>query len=175
MKRIKIITILGLLISSVGYSQFYEDYDKNDDDKWNQAEFNSYYSEGFKDWDKNRNDKIEASEFYRTLFDEADLDDDGYVEDTEWNDGINKLFGDYADTADFDRFDKDGDNKLDTKEWKEGFQNTGWFKSFDKDGNDNLSNQELVNGLFSHFDENNNGFIDKDEYNDNKKFFGKWR
>lgn len=167
--------LFSLLISSVGYSQFYEDYDKDGNNKWSQGEFNDYYSEGFKDWDKNRNNKIEPKEFYRTLFDEADLNDDGYVEDTEWNDGINNLYGDYADTADFDHFNKDGDDKLDTKEWKDGFDSTGWFRAYDKDGNGSLSNEELLAGLFSHFDENNNGFIDKDEYNDNEKFFSKWR
>lgn len=175
MKRIQIIALFSLLISSAGYSQFYKDYDTDGDGKWNKDEFNSYYSEGFKDWDKNRNNKIEPTEFYRTLFDEADLNDDGYVEDTEWNDGINNLYGDYADTADFDRFNKDDDDKLDIKEWKEGFESTSWFKAYDKDGNGSLSNEELLEQLFSHFDENNNGFIDKDEYNDNEKFFSKWR
>ncbi|AVR45776.1 hypothetical protein C7S20_11235 [Christiangramia fulva] len=163
-----------LLVISISYSQNFEKYDADGDGKWNSDEFTSYYKNGFNDWDTNRNNKIDEREFFETTFDQSDIDDDGYVKDTEWNDGINNSYGDYADTADFDRFDKDGDGKLDTQEWKQGFTDSGWFQNYDTDQNGYIDTKELNDGLFQAFDADGSGYLDEDEYNDHEDFFDNW-
>lgn len=163
------------LFSAVGFAQDFEMYDRNDDDMWDENEFNESFTEDkFDAWDSDEDDNIEDNEFYDSTFRFTDDDNNFGINETEWNDGVNDMFGDYAGVNEFGTFDTDDDGIIDNNEWGAGFGDTEWFDTYDADNDGFVDNDELNDGVFNDWDTDNDGFLDRNEYSDNSGFFETW-
>ncbi|GAB3032899.1 hypothetical protein [Bowmanella dokdonensis] len=93
-----------------------------------------------------------------TTFNQADMNDDGKVTRTEFRSTV----GDADFAADWD---DDDDGRIDTMEYEAiGLEDE--FDEWDRDTNDYLSDNELYDGVYSSYDEDENGHWDGDEWDD---------
>lgn len=161
-----------LLTSGFMFGQEFERYDLNDDDQWDEEEFGSFYSDDYYNtWDSDEDTQIEENEFYDNTFENTDDNNNNGINEEEFEDGSNDMFGDYADTADFGTFDEDNDGIVDSNEWNEGFADTNWFSDYDANNDEYLDNNELNDGVFDNWDNNSDGYLDENEIYDNDNFY----
>lgn len=94
-------------------------------------------------------------------FNAADTDDDELVSRTE--------FADFLATTDaFDAYDDNGDGVLSREEYRESvgmqLQGDAYFRGFDRDYSDGLTEEEFVNGIFSSYDRDGDGWLDEGQF-----------
>lgn len=163
------------LFSAAAFAQDFAMYDTNDDGMWDENEFNESFTEdNFDTWDSDVNGFIEDDEFYDSTFGVMDDNNNFGIDENEWNNGVNDMFADYADTDDFGTFDTDNDGIVDNDEWNVGFGDSNWFNDYDKDKSGSVDNEELNDGVFDDWDNNNDSLLDENEYADNSGFFETW-
>ncbi len=150
----------------------FEEFDKNMDEKWDNEEFKNFFESNFSEFDTDNDGNLDANEFYAINFRYVDKDNDKTVSPEEWNEGYNYLYGTYE--SDFDIFDADKDGILDTDEWNIGLADSEWFNDFDENDDGKISAEEWENGLFESWDDNQDGFIDNDEYTSQSVYFTSW-
>ena len=175
----KTVRNLAMLIALVSFAaceqgQDFTTYDEDNDGMWSEAEFNQGYEADFAGWDIDGDSYIDDEEFYETGFGSVDVNEDDMIDEEEWNEGFNNLYGDYANSDDFDLFDGDADGFLDKEEWNEGFSDSSWFDSYDNDGDGYVDTDELDEGIFNDWDLNDDGFLDEEEYNSSVTYNDNW-
>lgn len=78
--------------------------------------------------------------------------------------GDTAIAGDNGATHDFDTLDANGDSYLDTDEIAEWADDVGTFNEWDADADSELDSDEIIGNTFEVWDENGNGKIGKDEW-----------
>lgn len=80
----------------------YQKMDADKDGQISEDEFRAYYDEAgiFDTWDVNDDEWIDDEEFADGLWDYYDEDDDGFISDAEWENGI--MVDDYGDNGFWD-------------------------------------------------------------------------
>lgn len=139
-------------------------YDTDRDDRWSENEFSESYQREFSGYDRDTSGDLNNEEFTAATFRSIDRDRNNTISRQEWDEGYNNDFGDYANQDDFDRFDTDRSGDLSDTEWNEGFRESNWFGTYDEDQNQTVSSQEWNRAAFSRWDSNNDGYLDRQEF-----------
>lgn len=69
-----------------------------------------------------------------------------------------------AHAQDFGEWDVDDNGSLSRAEFEPGIGTTGWFRQWDADRNAMLAEAELASGVFRLFDRNDDGVLDRQEW-----------
>lgn len=163
---------LFFLFSTAIFAQDFDTYDQNNDGVWDENEFAETNDDDYDLWDTDSDGLIDDDEFNETTFRTTDRDRDERINENEWNEGSERMYGDYTGTNDFDDFDTNRDDAIDTDEWNEGFaDNDGWFDTYDRNRDGSLDNDEWNTGLFNDWDDDGDGFLNEEEYAVNESFY----
>lgn len=155
---------LCLMMSSLAFSQVYDDMDTNRDGGVDQDEFNQTYSDSYDQWDANSDGTVDDREFYDTTYDRMDTNSDEYLDTNEWNEGYDNVYGEYLRTNDNTQFDSDGDQRISRDEYYTGMRDTDYYDSFDANRDSSIDTDEMNQGVYNNLDQNQDNTIDRDEY-----------
>ncbi len=151
---------------------------------------NKYKNTDFAIWDTDKNDLISYEEFkevfpdlyvniwktsdkrimndvgfFKLTYSIWDANNDKVMSKDEWLYGYSYLYGDYV-YAQYEVIEKDNDGFIQLNEYIDAFYETGFFSNWDLDHNAALNEFELSQMFFNSWDDNDNEFIEYDEYND---------
>lgn len=125
-----------------------------------------------------------------TNFDTADANEDGSLDQNEFNEAYSDVYSEWDHNQDgvvsdyefyetqFNRLDQNGDRNLSAQEWNRGYDNvygdyleSNDFSRYDVDNNDNISSTEFYDGFrdtdfYDSYDINRDGQLDMDEINE---------
>ena len=147
----------------------FEKFDEDDDDYLSDNEFsmainehqpyNAFYTNAD---DKNVNDET----FSNKLYYEGDINEDKQIDENEFNTYYSLWLVTDIDTTPpvFGEVDKNKNNVIDNAEFMEIWSNRNVFKQIDKDGNGVIDENEYFTSMYGIWDLNNNGRIEKDEF-----------
>ena len=123
-------------------------------------------------YDMNNDGYIDPTEFSSYITKTTDSNRDGYLEVTEYDSSSMTYFHDYMkanekkETTTYSYWDKDKDNRLDAGEVETLVANTGVYKKWDKNLDGKIDPQEFSKGTFSIYDDNKDGTINPAEWSD---------
>lgn len=142
----------------------FKDWDKDNSGEIDKQEFidtfTLYY---FDDWDRQDDDFLDDEDFYQAYYEAMDADDDKGVSEDEFSMAFEYFNrGEFA--GSYQDWDIDDDFILTYEEYQAGLYESTFFSEWDFNGDGQLDDKELATGLFRVFDINDNGLVDKDEY-----------
>lgn len=177
--------VLGLFISSVGYSQItgqvdagdmyqdnaFEDYDADRDAYIDRDEFYDRNTEDFDQWDTNLDETVDEREFYDYQFDRLDVDRDRNLSPEEWEIGYDNVYGDYFEYRDFNQYDRDRNQMLTEDEFDDTMRDTYMYSDFDTNRDRRVDTDELTEGIYNRMDRNQDDRIDRDEFDEGYTYY----
>ena len=152
----------------------YIEWDVNADNQLDQDEFNSFINDTglYGNLDANEDGAYDDAEITDGFFSDADGDDDGYLDNNEYDKNLSILKRDYDDnvenTSTFEAWDANNDNFLDANELKKGFIDRETYRGWDTDKDGVYSKEEFNTGLFNAYDANGDGFVNEEEYSERR-------
>lgn len=146
------------------------DWDSDTSGSLSRDEWSSGMTEAqsFSQWDTDANQSLSGAEFGVAMFDRFDRNDDGALDQTEWNAGVNAMFVAEAGDLQFSNWDDNGDNLINEAEFTQEFESAGLFDTFRTSGQldlsqDGISADDLSNTIFDRLDANRDGNLGADE------------
>jgi Ca2+-binding EF-hand superfamily protein len=112
----------------------------------------------FDDRDFDNDNVFNDTEFNQSFFDSFDLDRDGFIEEDELNTSRTDFRASTA--ARFNDLDVNADARLDMTEFETDFESNDFFNDFDADVNTTVTPREFSDGVFTRFDEDNDGLVE---------------
>ncbi|MFD3004073.1 hypothetical protein ACFS7Z_27225, partial [Pontibacter toksunensis] len=105
-------------------------------DTWDNNEFNSTFASTnyYEDWDTNDDNLLEQNEYNAGLYDTWDVNNDNRLDENEWNTASND-WG--LENETWSEWDTGGDGALDENEFATGLGDNSWFGDWDTD-DDNM-------------------------------------
>lgn len=140
-------------------------------DTWDTNKFNTTFgtTNYYEDWDLNDDNIWDENEFYGGFYDTWDVNDDNQINENEWNTATNS-YGIENET--WSIWDTSGDGILDENEFRTGFGRTNYYADWDMDNDNMLNEREYTDGIFGLWDENEDGILDENEYADYNTYYG---
>lgn len=115
----------------------------------------------YEDWDLNDDNYLDENEFNESYYDVWDTNNDGILDENEWNEDT-EAFGLKNET--WANWDTDKNKQVDKNEFQAAFKNNNYYSTWDADRNNQLTEREFSDGLFSTWDDNDDGFVERDRY-----------
>lgn len=122
----------------------------------------------FDQWDEDGDGRLTADEFGAALFVRFDEDDDGDLTVPEWEDGIDRWYGERTADFDFSDWDLDEDGVLDRGEFVQAFENRGLYTDFseaagrDPEQRREMEDETFLEALGGWFDPNGDNDLSDD-------------
>lgn len=160
--------------AEVAVNSNFVQYDLNNDGLWNTNEFSEAYQEDLSNYDMDRDSFLNSSEFFKTSFGWIDTDDDGIIDEPEWKQGFDNLYGDYNGIEYFDLYDLNDNELLDESEWDKGWGDSSWFADNDLNEDELMNEEEWNKWLFKNWDKSEDGSWDENEFNSFSKYYETW-
>ncbi len=156
--------LLLFMFSSTLFSQEYKHFDANQDGMVDHSEFQEIFKKSFSGWDGNHDGNLTEEEFYDSAFDLIDTNADGVLNPNEWEKGFFFVFGDFLGTPHHRQFDLNHDQEISKKEFFASIKFSDFFHFYDENGNGTVDLKEFNDGVFAHWDEDQNQYIEQKEY-----------
>jgi len=102
---------------------------------------------------------LTRDQFERRVFKKWDRNGDGRVTHSEWQAGVDLLWG--RPQGEWPDWDRDGDARLDFREVKEGLERRGLYEQVDTNGDGVIDDKELAAWLFNVFDADHDSRVDR--------------
>lgn len=168
LKKILAITMSTIFLIVLGCKKKTEltffDFDQDNNNEISKEEFTEVFTSNFyDDWNKNDDEYLDDEDFYLSVFEIWDADNDNLLSQEEWLLGYDYYYGDYIIT-DYDAIDVDGDGFIEYAEYTGILDDTDFYLNWDLDASEYLSDKELAQGVFEKWDINNNGTLELNEY-----------
>lgn len=146
-------------------------WDSNADERIDRMEFDNEIGEVglYEDWG-NENNELTEDDFNTQMFNQWDVDEDGFLSSEEYDVANAGWEADYGDN--FDLWDADDDDMLDEDEYLTGMNDAGIYSDWDADADGILDENEFNDGLYNTWDVNDDGFLDLNEYNNRNTWLG---
>jgi len=119
----------------------------------------------FTGWNADMEDGLTSDEFAEGVFGLWDADQDDQLTENEWNEGTSRWFNSDADTGVYGEWDADADGALTRDEFRTAFADRGGFAEWDASEDGLIDETEFGDGLFGILDDNDDGFLDENEWN----------
>lgn len=169
------IAITAFMLTSCGYAQdsdSYNDWDSDNDNKVTQDEFdaNMKDSEVYEDWDSwdlDNDNALSENEMGEGLYGSWDANNDDLLDEKEYNKG-SVVWLIVEEPSPYSSLDKNNDVYVDYDEFyvllTDKKEDKGLFSNWDKDGDGLFDEKELFEGFFGVFDNDNNDYLDNNEF-----------
>ena len=125
-------------------------------------------SNAFSDWDADGSGMVDGAEYAGGTFDRFDKDGDDNLSPSEWDDGIDRVFGEQAVDLTFDVWDADNDQVLGREEFSAKYQELGLFDMMRQNAGmdtstEGLSQEDFSTATFDSMDANDDDMLSSDE------------
>lgn len=118
----------------------------------------------FSQWDLNSDEIISEEEFYQIIFRRLDKNGDQNLSSGEFAPGLKYLFDQNSNNKGLNNFDSNSDDSLSLREFKSALKSTLYFNRHDTNRDGSLTRKELHALVYRSMDLDNNGVIDKKEF-----------
>ncbi|MFA0963789.1 hypothetical protein AB9P05_18435 [Roseivirga sp. BDSF3-8] len=146
----------------------YEDWDTDANESIDNDEFYNGItnSNRMSEWDSDADGSLTDAELYEGSRNAWDTNQDGMLDENEWNTGMETYFAGYSEDAygAFNDWDTNQDGILDTGEYNQGIGNTGYYDAWDADSDNMISDREFSQGLYRSYDADGSGYLESREY-----------
>lgn len=89
-------------------------------------------------YDQNNNNRMDQDEYLQYSYTTIDYNDDGYIDETEWNEYTTVWYEPvdltYDNTQEFASYDADGDGYIEMNEYSEAYDYSPMYTAWDVDG-----------------------------------------
>jgi len=147
------------LTDAGGVPQGLGEYDRNEDRGLDREEFG--------EWSRSRSATagtgLDRDRFSQRVVLIWDSDDDDLVDEDEWREGLNALYGD-GDHGVWADWDGDGDSELDANEVAEALETKNLYDRVDLDRDALIDDEELADWFFDVIDLNDDDVVDTTEW-----------
>ena len=168
MKQLPIAITISWLAAACTMSGIYSSYsgwDLDADEALNRYEFiNGYAHSGYFDKWSNGKTLITYKELYKGIFKTIDSDENNKVSMEEFEGRMDHYYFQIF-NADFTKWDSNSNATLEWNEFYREVSKTNLGSQWDTSGDKRVSKSELADGMFYLSDANNNGKVDKLEFN----------
>lgn len=137
--------------------------DLDGDERLSREEVRSGAATLLASWDQDGNKRLDEVEFSAALFKLWDSDKSGTLSDYEYRIG-HVLWLPSLKLKPLSRFDRNGDGKLQSKEFGRAAGSAGYFAHFDQNKSGRISKGELAGTMMQAFDENRDGVLGVNEW-----------
>jgi len=169
-----IATLLFLVTPAFAQNLTFMDFDKNGDEQIDQKEFEKLFADSFwDDWiyEPSSESGLNEQAFYRSAFNQVDIDDDDLVSKQEWKHGYGHYYGgEIAD--DFDAYDLNNDQYISYSEYSKAMTDKRYFSTWDTNYDAYADAVEVATAIFNQWDQNSNGSWDAEEFKEFDTFYG---
>ena len=138
------------------------DWDADRDNRLARNEFDARWGGLYDRWDRDRNAAVSRDELADTWYDLWDNNNDNLVDEQEWNRATQSWKFDGVAYNGWRDWDVDNDGRLVENEFDQRFG--GIYDRWDTDRNNSLTRDELRDTWWDLFDNNNDDFIDDNEW-----------
>jgi hypothetical protein len=144
----------------------YAQWDADHSDDMDVSEFDAWWADERDrfDWDIDGEDGLTRDEYVQGVYAAWDANRDGRIDESEWRQGSDRVWGEGRYEAGWTDWDKDGDSELDLNEVREGFETDGIYDRVDGDRDGLIDDEELADWFFDIFDADDNSRIDATEW-----------
>lgn len=162
------ITGISILLAITGCNREtnlgFSDLDLNNDNEINKLEFTEVFTDNFyQDWNKTDDEYLDDDEFHQVVYNVWDANDDRRLSEEEWTMGYDYYYGAHV-IVDYDKIDLNKDNYLVMNEFENVLTGTNFFVEWDTDKNLQIDEKELAHGVFERWDIDNSGKLEPDEF-----------
>lgn len=127
------------------------------------AAFNEFNNTTFfDDNDVNTDGSFDNNEFNGSFFTSFDLNNNNFIEEDEFNTSRGNFRANT--TTNFTDLDANNDSRLEIAEFQSDFEANNFFGDFDADVNNTITAREFSDGVFVRWDNDNDGFIDRNDF-----------
>ena len=140
----------------------WSDWDADRDNRLARNEFDARWGGLYDRWDRDRNAAVSRDELADTWYDLWDNNNDNLVDEQEWNRATKAWDFDGVAYNGWRDWDVDNDGRLLENEFDQRFG--GIYDRWDTDRNNALTRDELRDTWWDLFDNNNDDFIDDNEW-----------
>lgn len=147
----------------IAYSEFSQ-YDSNRDGSFDQNEFVEHYESDFRAMDMDEDGSLNEEEFNASIFQIIDRDRNSTINEPEWNRSKEVILNEGTGKMKYTELDTNGDSQITREEWKKRFEASNLFTSYDSDNDNLIQLEEWNNGFFNTLDKDDNGSIDEEEF-----------
>ncbi len=169
-----IIAIGAFLFTAALYSQNnqFTVYDRNGNNTVEKEEFIDVYKKEMNSRVQKMGGKNDLSreEFYKKVFVDLDRNRDNNLDREEWDAALEYLYRDYL-SSDYLLTDKDRNKVIDYDEYYEQVYQTDYFTYWDVNKDLYLNDMEQAEAVFTAFDSNDDGLLEKDEFDRYNSFY----
>ncbi len=146
------------------------DDDFTDEEILDNNDFNSSFTTSpyYNQWNANGDQVVDRSEFAQGFFATIDKDDDGALNNQEWQNAREAYFSsdDLADYQTLEVWDQNGNGRVQPDEFAQVLDQSDYLAEWDDDGSGQLEESEVAKGVFAMWDTDGNGVIEAEEYTD---------
>lgn len=140
----------------------FADLDANADQRLDETEFGGWLDSVYESWDLDDDNAVGADEYATGTFAAWDRDYDGRLMPEEWQRGTERWFGDAVEPGTFEEWDADLSGALDAGEARLPFERLS--QAWDANRDARLDTGELEEGVWGLYDENDDLYIDANEW-----------
>lgn len=159
-----------MIFGTIVYAQDFDTFDTDRDGKLNNPEFSERNKSDYEKWDANKDGNLDYVELSDMAYENFDRDRDDFIDEDEWNEGINTGVGESLREEDYNALDFNQDGMLDADEWNNAKNNNTWFDRYDSNKDGLIDNEEWNISTFDDWDINDDNFVDENEFNDYDAF-----
>ena len=142
----------------------FTDFDLNENNEIDKLEFTEVFTDNFyQDWNKTDDEYLDDDEFHQVVYNVWDADGDNRLTEDEWTMGYDYYYGAHV-IVDYDKIDLNKDNYLVMNEFENILTGTNFFVEWDTDKNLQIDENELAEGVFERWDIDNSGKLEQDEF-----------
>jgi Ca2+-binding EF-hand superfamily protein len=146
-------------------AQILEDWSFQNDATVDRDEYTAYVEEQgvFDVYDADEDSYLGAPEYYVATYDMIDLDGDGTITVSEWDDWADTRIGEEEVNLSVDNWDPNGDDIITRAEYDAATSEAPWFADADLNADSRIDQAEFVDGVFEWWDFNDDAVITEDE------------
>lgn len=157
-------TMLALAAAPAS-AQVLKDWSFQNDATVDRDEYTAYVEEQgvFDAYDTDEDGYLGAPDYYVATYDMIDLDGDGTITVSEWDDWADTRIGEEEVNLSVSNWDPNGDGIITRAEYDAATSEAPWFADADLNSDSRIDRAEFVNGVFEWWDFNDDEVITEDE------------
>ena len=158
-------SLLAALAATPALAQAFADWDVDADSYVDRTEFETGWNDAgiYDTWDANDDDTLDATEVSDATYAMMDLDGDGTVTVSEWDEWVDTRIGEAEVNLAAADWDENGDGVISRAEFNEE-DVSGWYGDYDANEDDSYDLAEFGDAAFDWADVDDDDELSEDEF-----------